>query len=89
MHDIEEGVHVRNQLAHSYWREHAEEAVSVSGRAEMIAELIKIRDMFVDLDERLTRVSRPFRESLGITDEKVQQQYEAMKERVAERDERS
>lgn len=58
----------------------------MSGRAEMIAELIKIRDMFVDLDERLTRVSRPFRESLGITDEKVRQEYEAMKERVAERD---
>jgi hypothetical protein len=86
MNDVAEGVRVRNRLAHSYWREHAEDAVSVRGRAEMIAELIKVKDMFTDLDERLTRASQPFRDSLGITDEKVQQQYAAMKGRVAERD---
>ena len=87
--DIAEGVRVRNHLAHAYWRVHAEDAVSVRGRAEMIAELIGIRDRFEDLDERLAHVSKPFRESLGITDEKIQNEYEAMKRRVAERDEGS
>jgi hypothetical protein len=86
INDIAEGVRVRNHLAHAYWREHAEDALSISGRAEMITELIDIKDMFADLDERLARVSKPFGESLGITDDSVQRQYEAMKERVAERD---
>jgi hypothetical protein len=84
--DIAEGVRVRNRLAHSYWREHAEDALSVRGRDEMIAELINIKDMFEDLDERVTRVSQPFRESVGVTDEKVQQLYEATMKRIAERD---
>lgn len=87
LNDVAEGVRVRNRLAHSYWREHAEDAVSVKGRAEMIAELIKIKDMFTDLDERLTRASQPFRQSLGITDEKIKHEYERMKKRVAKRDE--
>jgi len=86
MADIAKGVRVRNHLAHSYWRVHAEDAVSVSGRAEMIDELTGIKGMFADLDERLTRVSKPFRESLGITDQRIQEQYNEMKQRVAERD---
>jgi hypothetical protein len=86
LNDVAEAVRARNRLAHTYWREHAEDAVSIKGRAEMITELIKIKDLFADLDERLTRVSRPFRESLGITDEKIQQQFEEMKRRVEEKD---
>jgi hypothetical protein len=86
LNDVAEAVRIRNRLAHAYWREHAEDAVSVTGRAEMIAELIKIKDLFTDLDERLTRVAQPFRESLGITDDKIQEQFDAMKARVAERD---
>jgi hypothetical protein len=86
VYDIANGVRTRNHLAHSYWRVHAEDAVSVAGRAEMIEELIGIKDMFADLDERLTRVSKPFRKSLGITDERIQEQYDEMKKRVAERD---
>ncbi len=86
LNDVAAGVRVRNRLAHSYWREHAEDAVSVKGRAEMIAELIKIKDMFENLDERLTRASQPFRESLGITNEKIQYEYGQMKKRITERD---
>lgn len=86
LNDVAEGVRVRNRLAHSYWREHAEDAASIKGRAEMIAELIKIKDMFIDLDKRLTRASQPFRESLGVTDEKIRAEYRDMTNRVAERD---
>lgn len=89
LNDVAQGVRVRNDLAHSYWRVHARNAVSVSGRAAMIAELTEIRDMFTDLDERLTRVSKSFRESLGITDERIQKEYDDMKRRVAERDKKS
>jgi hypothetical protein len=84
--DIEEGVRVRNHLAHSYWRVHDEDFLSIRGRAEMITELIEIRDMFADLDERLTRVSKPLRESLGLTDVRINSEYEEAKKRVAERD---
>lgn len=52
----------------------------------MITELIRLRDMFADLDARLTRVSKVFRESLGITDDRVQAQYYEIRRRIAERD---
>lgn len=34
MEDIGDGVRVRNRLAHSYWREHAEDAEAYSGRGQ-------------------------------------------------------
>jgi hypothetical protein len=86
LNDVGEGVRVRNRLAHSYWRDHAEDAVSLRGRAEMITELIEIKNMFADLDTRLTRVSKSFRGSLGITGELIKEEYDKMKQRVAERD---
>jgi hypothetical protein len=53
LNDAAEGVRVRNRLTHSYWREHAEDAVSIVGRAQKIAELIQIKTCLPTLTSAL------------------------------------
>ena len=52
--DLVQAVQLRNDLAHRFWRERAEDFCSEAGRARMIAYLIAARKQFEDVDERLT-----------------------------------
>jgi len=84
--DLGEAVRVRNRLAHSYWRDHADDSLSLYGRDEMIQGLIETRDIFINLDRRLGPVHTKLFNSLGMTDEKIEDMYYEMKARVEERD---
>jgi hypothetical protein len=75
--DLLEALRLRNDLAHSFWRERAEDFCSDYGRAKMIAYLIAARDHFRDVDKRLTETIgvASLRES-GLTAEHVERWYQ-------------
>jgi hypothetical protein len=86
LRDMTDAVRARNRLAHSYWRERAEDFVSLRGRDDMIAELTRLKDSFINLNRRLEQMSQPFRESLGMTQESIEALYTDMRTRIKERD---
>lgn len=52
--DLAEALRLRNHLAHGFWRDRADDFCTDGGRARMIADLIKARRYFEDVDQRLT-----------------------------------
>lgn len=59
----------RDRLAHRFFREHAENFLSRSGRTCMIAECEEAIESFGALDAELEELTRPRREQHGITAE--------------------
>jgi hypothetical protein len=70
---LREALAKRNWLAHEYFRERAEQFMSMRGREKMLTELQEVQTLFDGADRSLDEVVRPLREKYGITDEKVAQ----------------
>lgn len=70
---IEEGIFVRNWLAHDYFWQRAGYLPTYEGRQKMITELHLIHDKLAELDRTLTRISRDWGKERGVTDEMISQ----------------
>jgi hypothetical protein len=77
--DLVEALRLRNHLAHSFWRERADDFCTEEGRARMIAYLIETRNHFTDVDQRLTTTigTQSLQES-GMTSETINAWYQDM-----------
>jgi len=64
---LEEGVRLRNWLAHDYFWERAADLLVWDGRERMISELQAAADLLGELDRELTAVSDAWAVSLGLT----------------------
>ena len=69
----------RNWLAHNFFRERAEEFMSAWGRDKMLHEVDECREAFRTADRRLDEIVRPIRHKFGLSDEMVQELFEAMR----------
>jgi hypothetical protein len=65
----------RNFLAHSYFRDHADDLMSFVGRNKMIEELEIAQTLFIRADELLSATTKVARERYGITDEKTEEWF--------------
>jgi hypothetical protein len=75
--DLVEALRLRNDLAHNFWRERAEDFCSDEGRAKMIAYLIEARNHFQDVDRRLTEsIGTPSIQMSGLTAEHIESWYQ-------------
>jgi hypothetical protein len=68
----------RNRLAHDFFREHAEDFITSSGRSAMLAEVDECRAVFEAADDRLDEVVAPMRRAAGLTDEVIAREFDAM-----------
>jgi hypothetical protein len=81
--DLVEALQRRNNLAHAFWREWANDFCSDDGRARMIAYLIETRKHFQAVDQRLTEtVGTAVLQESGVTPEIVDAWYSDMLGRV-------
>jgi hypothetical protein len=74
----------RDRLAHRFFREHAEDLLSRSGRTKMIAECEDAIKMFSAIDANLEEHIRPQRERHGITNEWIEGHLAAAMARASE-----
>ncbi|RKN27146.1 hypothetical protein D7044_28960 [Micromonospora musae] len=75
--DLTKALRLRNHLAHAFWRERAEDFCSNEGRARMIDFLIEARQLFQDVDERLTStIGAAAITEWGVTPEVVEAWYQ-------------
>ena len=72
---LSDALRERNFLAHSYFRERADEFMSRPGRGIMTKELEAAQALFVRADQRLSEVTKGGREKYGITDEKAEELF--------------
>lgn len=70
--DLKSAVAVRNHLTHRYWREKVGLTLTARGKNRMITELRDIIQMFVDVDERLSRVMLTYAAVRGVTMEDIE-----------------
>jgi hypothetical protein len=75
---LSEALRSRNWLAHDFFRERAVEFMSAPGRAQMIAEVDRCRDLFLSAAEQLEDTVAPLRRQAGLTDELLAQEYARM-----------
>ena len=68
----------RNRLAHDFFREHAEDLITSSGRSAMLAGVDECRAVFEAADRRLDEVVAPMRRAVGLTDEVIAREFDAM-----------
>ena len=81
--DLVEALRLRNDLAHNFWRERAEDFCSDEGRAKMITYLIEARNHFQDVDRRLTEtIGTASLQESGLTAEHVESWYQDQLRRV-------
>ncbi len=81
--DLVEALRLRNDLAHRFWRERAEDFCSDEGRAEMIAYLISARKHFEDVDRRLTEtIGTASLHQSGLTAKHVENWYQEQVKRA-------
>lgn len=81
--DLIEALRLRNHLAHAFWRDRADDFCTEDGRAQMIAYLIKARNHFQDVDQRLTvTIGTAALQQWGVTPEVVDAWYHDMLEQV-------
>ena len=73
---LEAALRLRNWLAHEYFRERATEWLSREGRDRMILELEECRKSFIEADRLLDVTFKPVREKYGLTDERLQREYQ-------------
>jgi hypothetical protein len=81
--DLVEALRLRNDLAHRFWHERAEDFCSDEGRAKMISYLISARKHFEDVDRRLTEtVGTVSLHQAGLTAEHVESWYQEQVRKV-------
>ena len=72
---VNDALSKRNFLAHHFFREHAVDFMSHTGREKMIAELQEMSETFLIADTVAKSVSKAAAKVLGITDELVDQEF--------------
>ncbi|AXE23544.1 hypothetical protein C0216_08780 [Streptomyces globosus] len=83
LYDALEG---RNNLAHHFWRERSDDAISVKGQQVLIAELEGHRKMFDAANKRVeAEVAEPMLVQLGITPDQQSQMYNQMLRKAKEK----
>jgi hypothetical protein len=71
------GLKIRNQLAHSYFRDRTVEFMTPEGRDIMIGELEKMGEILDEAEQRLAEAMRPIRARYGMTDEMLEREYQS------------
>lgn len=79
---LAEALKRRNWLAHDYFRERAENFMTIEGKNEMIAELESAQNLFRDADQQLEAAIKPIRVRYGLTDERLKQCSDEMLAKV-------
>ena len=69
----------RNQMAHHFFKDHAEAFFSESGRDRMIAKLEEYQSFFISASDAVAAISKKLLARFGVTDEMIAQRMEAMK----------
>lgn len=75
----------RNQLAHSYFWNHAEDMMSFEGREAILAELIMVREQLADADRQVTPVLHHLMAANGWTQNAVDHELKAHMARMRAR----
>jgi hypothetical protein len=75
----------RNFLNHRFFREHAENFVSEAGRCGMLAELTSIQVAISQANRMGTMLAMALLRFLGITPDKLEQEFEQLMQRARER----
>lgn len=83
---LREALNKRNWLAHRYFWERATAFISEPGRGAMIEELQEAACSFQALDELFTKRTIEWRETVGITQQSVDQELERLVREAPERE---
>lgn len=83
---LSEALELRNILIHHYFREHAENLVSVVGRQEIKKELQLIISKFKRADKILEGIQAPLWEKYGVTEEFISEHLEELRVKAEIRD---
>lgn len=75
----------RDVLAHRFFRDKAIDFATKQGRKNMIIACEDMIEKFSSADKKLSDEVRPVREKYGISDARMQQEYEKMKKEIAAR----
>ena len=86
---LKESLELRNILIHHFFREHAENFISASGRIEMIHQLQAIISKLQKADELLEKIYLPLWEKFGVTESYIEAQLEEMKKRALAKEKHS
>lgn len=83
---LQQALETRNYLAHGFFRNHAENVMTVPGRELMMAELYEATDAFKATDAALQPVMDTYLTTLGITQERVQELLQEMLDNLPQDD---
>ena len=75
---LQQALSKRNWLAHRYFSDRSVDFLSESGRDMMVEELREVSEFFHSLDELFTQRTMEYVETLGITQELIDQQLERL-----------
>jgi hypothetical protein len=84
--DLEQSIEARNNLAHSFFREHAENFLNPEGRRLMANELKRMREQLSSTDRQLQPIADRLWKILGITPEMVERVFQLMKAGASDAD---
>jgi len=83
---LKDAVDLRNHVTHHYFRERAEDFVSIAGQSEMKKEMQKFIARFKEADQLMTSLYQPLWNEYGVTEEYVDTQMEKLLSKAQERD---
>jgi hypothetical protein len=76
--DLDQARNMRNWLAHRYFRDRAVQFMSPAGRVVMLQELDDATNLFLEVNERLERLSAEVRAANNVGEDAVRQEYEQL-----------
>ena len=83
---LKDAVDLRNYITHHYFRDRAEDFVSVAGQGEMKREMQQFITQLTEADQVLTSLYQPLWDKYGVTEEYIQTQMQALAREAEERD---
>ena len=83
---LKDAVDLRNYITHHYFRDRAEDFVSVAGQREMKGEIQQFIAQLTEADQVLTSLYQPLWDKYGVTEEYIQTQMQALARQAEERD---
>jgi hypothetical protein len=76
--DLDQARDMRNWLAHRYFRDRAVQFMSPAGRVVMLQELDDATNLFLQVNERLERLSAEVRAANNVGEDEVRHEYEQL-----------
>ena len=76
--DLAQARDMRNWLVHRYFRDRAVQFMSPAGRVVMLQELDDATNLFLEVNERLERLSAEVRAANNVGEDAVRQEYEQL-----------